>query len=246
MPRNRYSRGIKISKGLHTYAHCQAHRTAYLAFATKVWHGGKRLSRGEGGSEALLYVRKKKSQRQKKKTSAAIAFEVLPVGAFRSFCVERHPRNREKQNSTTRALRTRALHPSQNCSYIAKAPPALWVGRKIGLTRDLPTPSPLALKKVKIMPPPRRITSHFSMSASMTVICTPPPPPGRKVEAVEAVRACVRQESTARKSEDVCEIDLAPAFCTINSASAHASRWCRLVGVRHQEKGASFYRPLLQ
>lgn len=42
---------------------------------------------------------------------------------------------------------------------------------KRALTKDLPTPSPLALKKVKIMPPPRRITSHFSIRASITVIC---------------------------------------------------------------------------
>lgn len=40
------------------------------------------------------------------------------------------------------------------------------------LTKDLPTPRPLALKKVKIMPPPRRMTSHFSIRDSITVICS--------------------------------------------------------------------------
>ena len=66
------------------------------------------------------------------------------------------------------------------------------------LTSDLPTPRPLALKKVKIMPPPSRITSHFSMRDSITVICRrqrtendPTPSTGRRVPSRVAVYCVV-------------------------------------------------------
>mmetsp|Transcript_4039 Transcript_4039/g.5544 ORF Transcript_4039/g.5544 Transcript_4039/m.5544 type:complete len:253 (+) Transcript_4039:211-969(+) len=55
-------------------------------------------------------------------------------------------------------------------SFSALAKTSLAVSTKSSSTREVPTLRPLALRKVKTMPPPMIILSHLSRSASRTVI----------------------------------------------------------------------------
>mmetsp|Transcript_63882 Transcript_63882/g.96359 ORF Transcript_63882/g.96359 Transcript_63882/m.96359 type:complete len:221 (-) Transcript_63882:275-937(-) len=55
-------------------------------------------------------------------------------------------------------------------SFSALAMTSLAVSTKSSSTRESPTPSPLAFKKVKTIPPPMTTTSHLSRRASKTVI----------------------------------------------------------------------------
>mmetsp|Transcript_29023 Transcript_29023/g.61783 ORF Transcript_29023/g.61783 Transcript_29023/m.61783 type:complete len:210 (-) Transcript_29023:779-1408(-) len=55
-------------------------------------------------------------------------------------------------------------------SFSALARTSLAVSTKSSSTREVPTPRPLALRKVKTIPPPMTILSHFSRRASRTVI----------------------------------------------------------------------------
>mmetsp|Transcript_2541 Transcript_2541/g.4341 ORF Transcript_2541/g.4341 Transcript_2541/m.4341 type:complete len:254 (-) Transcript_2541:514-1275(-) len=55
-------------------------------------------------------------------------------------------------------------------SFSAFSMTALAVSTKSSSTREVPTLRPLALRKVKTMPPPMMILSHFSRRASRTVI----------------------------------------------------------------------------
>mmetsp|Transcript_3307 Transcript_3307/g.4944 ORF Transcript_3307/g.4944 Transcript_3307/m.4944 type:complete len:221 (+) Transcript_3307:161-823(+) len=55
-------------------------------------------------------------------------------------------------------------------SFSALAITALAVSMKSSSTREVPTPRPFALRKVKTIPPPMITLSHLSRSASRTVI----------------------------------------------------------------------------
>mmetsp|Transcript_8087 Transcript_8087/g.17423 ORF Transcript_8087/g.17423 Transcript_8087/m.17423 type:complete len:221 (+) Transcript_8087:273-935(+) len=72
----------------------------------------------------------------------------------------------EKASAMTMSLGRRMVLPS----FSALAITSLAVSTKSSSTREVPTSSPLAFKKVKTIPPPMMTVSHLSRRASKTVI----------------------------------------------------------------------------
>mmetsp|Transcript_18107 Transcript_18107/g.44738 ORF Transcript_18107/g.44738 Transcript_18107/m.44738 type:complete len:210 (-) Transcript_18107:668-1297(-) len=77
----------------------------------------------------------------------------------------------------------------------------LAVSTKSSSTKEVPTPSPLAFKKVKTMPPPIIMTSHLSRRASRTVILeeTLEPPTMAAMGAFPLLTAPSRYSSSLAK-----------------------------------------------